>query len=68
MKMPSLASAFQVRRSFGTIYRLKARQGRFFPFALTSVCHARRLSLLYFLTDVLEGCWKPWGPGPVENR
>lgn len=48
MKMPSLASAFQVRRSFGTIYRLKARQGRFFPFALTSVCHARRLSLLYF--------------------
>lgn len=67
--MPSLASDFRVRRSFGTIYRLRARQGRFFAFALTAVRHARRLSLLFFfffLTDMLEGCWKPWGSRPYR--
>lgn len=56
--MPCLAPALQVQRSFGTIYRLRARRGWFFP--LLSLMFATPAALCApFWTDVFEGRWKP---------
>lgn len=50
-----MAPALQVQRAFGTIYRLRARQGWFFLLALAAICLACRLSgLLFGLTRLKD--------------